>query len=105
MHSAHATQYTVFRRFWVFWQCLESIQLIIDGYSYVTRLGRVFSIISTQRASMLVQVASGYATAALNSDVYFYLFGGFLYTTSEESRLFLILFTDEQGCCCIDAPG
>ena len=35
--------YTVFHRFWVFYQCLVSSYIIIDRYSYVTRLGWVFS--------------------------------------------------------------
>ena len=36
-------KYTVFHRFWGFYQCLGSIHVIIDGYSYVARLGCVFS--------------------------------------------------------------
>ena len=31
-------KYTIFHRFWVFYRCLESIHLIIDGYSYVRRI-------------------------------------------------------------------
>ena len=41
LHTSH--NYTVFHRFWVCYQCLGSIHLIIYGYSYVTRLGWVFS--------------------------------------------------------------
>ena len=37
LHTRH--KYTVFHRFGVFYQCLGSIHSIIDGYSYVTRLG------------------------------------------------------------------
>ena len=37
----HIPQLYFFHRFWVFYYC--SRYLIIDGYSYVTRLGRVFS--------------------------------------------------------------
>ena len=56
---AHARKYTVFHRFGVFYHCLGTIYSIIDGYSYVTRLGRVFSRFFTHEQACYCTAATG----------------------------------------------
>ena len=51
-------KYTVFNRSWMFYYCLGSIHSIIDGYSYVTRLGWVFSRFFTDEQDCCCTAAS-----------------------------------------------
>ena len=48
-----------FTGFWVSYQCLKSIQLIIDEYSYVMRLGWLVSRFFHPRAKLSLHCCSG----------------------------------------------
>ena len=54
----------------MFYQCLGSINLIIVGYSYVIRIGLVFSMFFTHEQDCCCTDAPGYVAPALSSMVY-----------------------------------